>query len=58
MHSKGFLVMEDEGDLGWFRGQDELITWKDNVIYLCFKMLLKERDLELQQGLRATLPSG
>ena len=32
--------------------------WKDNVIYSCFKILLKEQDLALYQESHAILPKG
>ena len=47
MHGKGFSVIGEEGNLGWFRGQDELMMQKDNVICEYFKILLKKRDLAL-----------
>ena len=50
--------MEDKSSLEQVGEHNRLMTRKDFIIFSYFKMLLKEKDLALHQGLRAISPSG
>ena len=43
MHGKGALMISGNNSQGWLRGQDGLMTQKDNVMCSCFKVIKRKK---------------